>query len=243
MDPQNQTPPPQTPVQTPPEAPQVVPSKSFPLKWILILIIFILIGGGATYYVANQSQKPASSSNQTPTTAPSPTPTPDPTSDWKTYTNTKYGYSVKYPSDWKIQSPGGGSNGELCRETGIDSQIIELSEKELSECGFAGEGLPSPDANITVWVLDEKHSTLENLIGPNYSKLQVAGEAAVKYPFTDESALPNIYATRIYLNHNNNGYIIYLKQSDITGKYEMILDQILSTFKFTEASTSASPTP
>ncbi|MBI4084546.1 MAG: hypothetical protein HY431_01430 [Candidatus Levybacteria bacterium] len=30
----------------------------------------------------------------------SPTATPDPTAGWNTYTNTTYGYSIKYPLDW-----------------------------------------------------------------------------------------------------------------------------------------------
>jgi len=35
------------------------------------------------------------------------TPTPDPTADWKTYTNTKYGYEIKYPPGTKTgEGPG-----------------------------------------------------------------------------------------------------------------------------------------
>src|SRR5205809_683958 len=34
--------------------------------------------------------------------SPSPTSTLDPSLNWKTYKNTKYGYSIKYPQDWLI---------------------------------------------------------------------------------------------------------------------------------------------
>ncbi|MDP3941084.1 MAG: hypothetical protein Q8Q49_02115 [bacterium] len=44
------------------------------------------------------------SASLTPTT--SPTPTPDPTTSWFTYTNATYGYSFKYPADWKVTSLG-----------------------------------------------------------------------------------------------------------------------------------------
>lgn len=35
---------------------------------------------------------------------PELTPTPDPTADWKTYTNARYGYEIKYPPDYKLAS-------------------------------------------------------------------------------------------------------------------------------------------
>jgi hypothetical protein len=42
----------------------------------------------------------------TPTKPPMPTPTPDPTIGWKTYTNTQYGYTIKYPPDWQATDRG-----------------------------------------------------------------------------------------------------------------------------------------
>lgn len=45
-----------------------------------------------------------------PTNTPTPipvmtaTPTIDPTAGWLTYSNTAYGYSIKYPTDWNIQN-------------------------------------------------------------------------------------------------------------------------------------------
>ncbi|PJE67671.1 hypothetical protein COU95_01115 [Candidatus Shapirobacteria bacterium CG10_big_fil_rev_8_21_14_0_10_40_9] len=39
----------------------------------------------------------------TPTPKAVATPTPDETANWKTYTNTKYGYSIKYPPDFEIK--------------------------------------------------------------------------------------------------------------------------------------------
>lgn len=32
------------------------------------------------------------------------TPTPDPTANWKTYTNTKYGFEIKYPTNYFIST-------------------------------------------------------------------------------------------------------------------------------------------
>ncbi len=64
------------------------------------VLVFILIGvlvvtglAGGAYLFGKRT-----------TLAPSPTlsPTPDETTDWKTYSNTVYGYSISYPSGWSV---------------------------------------------------------------------------------------------------------------------------------------------
>ncbi len=87
---------------------------------ILGVILLIIIGGGAYFLGRNiqsnlemQKATPVLNNAQTPSAqqappsiitnslkiAPSPTSTPNPTVSWKTYSNQKYGYSVKYPSN------------------------------------------------------------------------------------------------------------------------------------------------
>jgi len=51
------------------------------------------------------SKKPSPSSpTPIPTTVELISPTPDPTADWKTYTNNRWGYSFKYPSNWFLNN-------------------------------------------------------------------------------------------------------------------------------------------
>jgi hypothetical protein len=95
---------------------------------ITVGIVIVTAGaiGGTTWYVMNQQAKndKANTDKQvsdlqkqvadlqktqtsTTTTTPSTTTTAtDPTAGWKTYTNTKYGYTLKYPSDWSITTLG-----------------------------------------------------------------------------------------------------------------------------------------
>ena len=71
---------------------------------LLIAIIAVLvIGGGIYVYEQNKSQQPtandqivATSTNQTTNSVTNKTVA------WKTYTDTKYGFSVRYPSDWTV---------------------------------------------------------------------------------------------------------------------------------------------
>lgn len=78
----------------------------------LILIGVIITVAGIWYYVEGQSGTADTASNETITTkvstssAKADTKTEekaDETADWKTYTNSTYGYSIKYPSDYTIE--------------------------------------------------------------------------------------------------------------------------------------------
>ena len=55
---------------------------------------------------APAAQAPTVTATPTQTTIPTPTPTIDPMASWHLYTNSQYGYSIKYPTDWKVQDLG-----------------------------------------------------------------------------------------------------------------------------------------
>lgn len=69
------------------------------LIWIIVGSLLIALAGGAYYLGRSTSPKPQATPvvSQTPQPTPSPSSSPDETANWKTYTNSKYGYSVKYP--------------------------------------------------------------------------------------------------------------------------------------------------
>ena len=75
------------------------------LNTILLVIIIILLVVGLVYIFFNNSKQKEENNlvnnlSQTSTPTTTPTQTPDKTADWVTYTNTTYGYSIKYPSNW-----------------------------------------------------------------------------------------------------------------------------------------------
>jgi len=86
----------------------VEPKKKFNSKiWVPIIIIIILIVG-YTVLASQMNWWPlgnnpvAISVSPTPIQTLSPSATPSSTSDWKTYTDTKYGFQIKYPSTWEV---------------------------------------------------------------------------------------------------------------------------------------------
>lgn len=154
------------------------------------------------------------------------------TANWKAYINTKFAYSINYPADWFIRSPKGGKLGDQCQEATNQSEIVEIAQHFINDCGFVGENLPSNEVDITIWSQAKPWDNIYNILGSS-EKITISNEPAAKYIFTEKSALPNIQATRIYLNHAGKSFLIFIKQKDKLGNYDPLLGQILSTFKFT----------
>lgn len=72
-------------------------------KWFLIVIIIAFITlliSSAIFYFQNKSQ---SSNNVNTKTTVTPSTSPDQEMTWKTYTNTKYNFSIDYPSNWSFR--------------------------------------------------------------------------------------------------------------------------------------------
>jgi hypothetical protein len=89
------------------EAPKIPqPEKNNHWISILAVAIFILLALGAIafLYYQNQQLKNMLANYQSQATSPPiPAATADPTANWKTYTNTEYYYSLKYPNDWNLR--------------------------------------------------------------------------------------------------------------------------------------------
>ena len=82
----------------------VQPKKSFNLKvWLPIIVVVVLVGGYFVFdYVKHSFLIPPTDSRISPT--PTVSSTPDPTADWKTYTNSQYGFEFKYPNDKSVNT-------------------------------------------------------------------------------------------------------------------------------------------
>ena len=105
----------QSPTQQPPPEVFVTQPKPNYLKTILFSILLIITVGLISYLIfQNQKlQKQVLNPQLSPTIqAPSPTPKtvssisipPDETADWKTYNSNLLGISIKYPSNWFLES-------------------------------------------------------------------------------------------------------------------------------------------
>ena len=88
------------PIQQPPINPVPVSKKTN--HWLIAIIIFVLIFiVGGVYALALQSQRQVPQ----PIVSPPPiSPTPiDETANWKIYRNEEFGFELKYPPGWKLE--------------------------------------------------------------------------------------------------------------------------------------------
>lgn len=98
---ENENPIQETPIQTPAPSETVLSTpqpKKFPLIEVLIFVLLaiVIIPSGTYLLSKNKKVEPSPSS----ISKIQPSPTPDPITNWKTYKNTKYSFSIEYPNDW-----------------------------------------------------------------------------------------------------------------------------------------------
>ena len=157
---------------------------------------------------------------------------PDPTANWKTYTNSKYNFTFKYPNNKRVVFDTIGY-GVLSKPMVVSISLYSNGfQMPKFNTGFKGEltfsitVVPTPDNDIVNWVKEEgrltwiydarvEKSVMDNLPGYTFIK--------------QKKGLNKLVVT----NHNNN---LFLINAYGESKYVIndVFDQILSTFKFTD---------
>lgn len=193
---------------------------------IVIAVVVIASGGffAYQYYSTpkenNQPQVQNEQQNQNTENAT------DQTASWKTCTNTKYGYELKYPVDWKVYKPGA-----------PEARIADCSEN-LDIIAF------SPDIfkdlsivqQFTIDVSDPKRlegtiyagaKSLNDYFSKNPLILQTY--PIVKETKIDGERMVMLKDGRFNLFHNN--ILFDIRTSNLT---DSIIDELFSTFKFTK---------
>lgn len=205
---------------------QSVPSSNLSSKIIIVAILVLLSLAIAFLFYQNWQLKQtvnrlyqSLASNPTPPQMVS-LPTPDPTADWKTYTNSEIGISLKYPSDYKIS--------EQKITTGIS---IQLKNKENTI--YIGEGL---------FGSDNKPFNTEEII--------IDGKKLNKYSYKYELNNTTESIEQIVVQLSEETPEFYIRtvswysqppRRALSQKEIELFDQILSTFKFIEPLITPSP--
>lgn len=221
-DSQTTAPQPDLPASGPP-VPMPPPEKGKPktILWVgLGLLVLAVTGIGAYYLIFRET---TSTPSPTPVSTQAPTSTPDPTANWETYINSEYKFSFKYPTDFSIE--------EMSVPTNEYAQVI-VNKDEVDEFTIKAsmDYLPAD----VVYFLDTA-STGEKVVGGNTWQTYLLPDGYGDEPGTQTSP---IYG--LQLEKNSVLYTItFSGQTETTSTQ----DQILSTFRFTEATPSATATP
>lgn len=162
--------------------------------------------------------------------AQQPTPTPNETVNWKTYTNTKYGFEFKHPTGTELSTAYSAKEGGPA--TGRDDNVYVASFLQIE--------LVNPLGNCSDL---RSESAIRACLGSQswaqsdtWTPVTIGGQPAVKRgikiiptPLAGSGIAPIGYI--YYLNYGKIGFQI---SSADSAANQIIADKILSTFKFTK---------
>lgn len=183
---------------------------------IIILFIVLVLGGIVGGMVYSRSK-----TNQATSVYPQPTTSQsDQTANWKTYANTRYGYSIRYPPEWSL------------REENTDGTLVMLSKP----AGFI------EFQNEYAFFLDQGQ-TLENYLKqtPGFSNLNLVKEVNLNgnTVFIFSGGIED--TTQIFISpagsFDNRYFSVILKGFTFDE-----VEPIFSTFRFTDSATTSSST-
>lgn len=148
------------------------------------------------------------------------------TSNWKVYTNTKYGYSIKYPDSWIVNESDLNGVNIVGMGKGLRGGFINGGQSVLIQ--VTKVGLPSED---------KMGDYIKDKIAPNSNPkrlgyVNINNYSGPKWSFNNNDEDDN-YA--IFFNIAGNQYVLIKELSNKSQfkEYNSEIDQVISTFKLT----------
>ena len=192
---------------------------------IIILILLVLVAFGAYYFGTIKNKTILS---PTASVQPSTIPSSDSTVNWKTYIDSGHNYSFKYPSSYVLGQHLTGDGVTLAKpaSVGIQDLVIDFNPNYTK-------------ADLGTFTNDRRNSLLQVGTANNIDTTTLSG-ITVKHYYSCGEKCGDDYFVGIDPNYILEIEVLY-SSKDVILQYKPLADQILSTFKFTEATPSASP--
>ncbi|MCL5411727.1 MAG: hypothetical protein M1150_03235 [Patescibacteria group bacterium] len=204
---------------------------------ILAAIVFVSLPFaaffiGATYQASIATKSTDSTVVSTPKTSTS-SATTSATANWKTYSNSTLGFTLKYPNSWSVAD---NLNGSVSIESADFRQDDKNKLEEQATSGakiFISTSSVSTLPTRSVGQVIKGSDTVTDKEVLSVKSITVDGKSGIEWDF-QEKGNPAFTGTIAKVLNNAKTYEIEIIYSSKTSKD--IFDQILSTFKFTDQS-------
>lgn len=187
----------------------------------------------------DSSASSSKSSTSSSTSSSSSTASSVDTSGWLTYTNTKYGFTFKYPSDYVT----GGCNTKPCpkfigEEDGGDRTMMQ---GDISTLGWPNIDIshlsseyynPPANTDFRQWILDHNPSYTGHVSAvPSYLIHKSGGGGFAAYDITIPAS-PQAYAQRYLIFLNDSSQLFTISLTDYQAASEDFYDAWLNNFLY-----------
>lgn len=177
----------------------------------------------------------------TNTNAPADTTaTENPTADWKTYTNTKHGYSMRYPQDWTLSGSAEDSSIWLRTPESIqkEKENVRFIEQDGLIVSFY-ESINDESARGGTTISDRTYTSLEDFLSEsnvdtNNLFVKKVGETTLGGEKAYEVHVGGIGQSYAVMAERNGIYQVMFPNAYTKEVLTELQKQVLATFEFTK---------
>lgn len=195
---------------------------------VIVALVLVVIG------ILSMSKKKTDSVMTTPTVIDTATSNSTATADWKTYTSTKYGYSIKYPTTWKLND----SKPEMVT---LNSPTNEAVLAKVNSGAMYGEGYME-DIIISFSDSVASYTKVQGFEATTLAELAVKDQTLMDVKDTTLGNEPAKEATAggfgayyvVLSNHNKHYYQILFGTNAEKNTLTTEMKAILVSFAFTK---------
>lgn len=186
----------------------------------VIIILIILIGISSIYFL--KSRKTVSIARPVPDFMTSTEVAPNSVTNWKTYTSKKYGFSFKYPENWDVWADGGSFNMLMGPSSVVSTLPESTDENKVVYLMMSGPG----QTNLSTLEIEKGGKLKVSESKSKINGLNIITRSIVK---TSDNSFSELEIEIIIPKSQYNAVFTIRNQ-----ELEKHLNQILSTFKFTQ---------